>query len=94
MNQDIPDNGQSQLLLNLCWRAAQPTKTNNLIADNNPQQYAFILSGYRPRMCLNRIIMQQVCGRSPNTVCLVFHSQVTGYCTNSYSIPTAAQHFL
>ena len=25
-----------------------------------PQQYAFILSGYRPRMCLHRIIMQQV----------------------------------
>ena len=38
----------------------QPTETNNLIAYNSPQQYAFILSGYRPRMCLRGIIMQQV----------------------------------
>ena len=27
---------------------------------NSPLQYAFILSGYRPRMCLRGIIMQQV----------------------------------
>ena len=33
---------------------------NTLLAYNSPQQHAFILSGDRPRMCLRRIIMQQV----------------------------------
>ena len=51
---------------------AAPTETNNLIAHSSPQQYAFILSGYGPRMCLRRINMQQACGRSANTPSVLF----------------------
>ena len=76
---------------------AAPTETNNLNSDSSQQPPA--IRFYPQRLPTTHVPSQDkhaagVREVSEHTVCLVFHSQVTGHCTNSCFRTIAAQTLL